>query len=270
MNNMLGVAIFCGLWYAFAGWRPCYLTHTIWLAPLTAALPIGIIMGDIPNAMILGSAIGMLYVGLVAPGAEIPADTSSAGLIGIAIGLAIGADTGTAIAIAVPFGVLGVFLNTLRRIINARFAHMADKHALTGNIDGIRNCAVWWPLALNLATKFPPMFIAIYFGTGVVEKVIDALPAWVMTGFSAAGSMMPAIGFAILISAIAKRSILPFFFLGFFVVKIFGCSALQLTCLGVPIVVAIVLMAKDQEDAMVNRALAGGGSLADDDDDDDE
>ena len=93
MNNMLGVAIFCGLWYAFAGWRPCYLTHTIWLAPLTAALPIGIIMGDIPNAMILGSAIGMLYVGLVAPGAEIPADTSSAGLIGIAIGLAIGADT---------------------------------------------------------------------------------------------------------------------------------------------------------------------------------
>ena len=44
---------------------------------------------------------------------------------------------------------------------------------------------------------------------------------------------MPAIGFAILINVIGKRSILPFFFIGFFIVKIFGCSALQLACLGI-------------------------------------
>ena len=44
--------------------------------------------------------------------------------------------------------------------------------------------------------------------------------------------MMPAIGFAILINVIAKRSILPFYFLGFFVVEIFSVSALQLACLG--------------------------------------
>ena len=37
-HNMLGVAIFCGLYYAFAGWRPLYLTHSIWLFPLTSAL----------------------------------------------------------------------------------------------------------------------------------------------------------------------------------------------------------------------------------------
>ena len=104
--NMLGVAIFCGLYYAFAGWRPLYLTHSIWLFPLTSALPIGLLMGDVKGAMILGAAISMLYVGLIAPGAEISADGCAAGIIGVAVGLAIGADTGTAIAIAVPFGVL--------------------------------------------------------------------------------------------------------------------------------------------------------------------
>ena len=70
-HNMLGVAIFCGLYYAFAGWRPLYLTHSIWLFPLTSALPIGLLMGDVKGAMILGAAISMLYVGLIAPGAEI-------------------------------------------------------------------------------------------------------------------------------------------------------------------------------------------------------
>lgn len=63
-----------------------------------------------------------------------------------------------------------------------------------------------------------------------------------------------------------KRSILPFFFIGFFIVKIFGCSALQLACLGIPMAIAIVLMTKDSEDATVKRALAATAS----DDDDDE
>lgn len=267
-HNMLAVAIFCGLWYTFAGWRPCYLTHNIWLSPLVSALPIGILMGDVPGAMILGSAIGMLYVGLVAPGSEIPADQSSAGLVGVAIGLAIGADTGTAIALAVPIGSMGVFLNTLRRILNARVAHMADKHALNGNVKGIRNCAIWWPLFINFITKFPIMFIMIYFGTDVIEALLKIVPQWIMSGLSVAGGMMPAIGFAILINVIAKRSIMPFFFLGFFVVKIFGCSALQLACLGIPMAVAIVLLTKDSEDTTVKRALQTCGAGNSDDDDD--
>ena len=271
MDNMLIVAIFCGLWYAFAGWRPCYLTHNIWLFPLTSALPIGILMGDVPGAMILGSAIGMLYVGLVAPGSEIPADQSSAGLVGVAIGLAIGADTGTAIAIAVPIGAMGVFLNTLRRLINAKVVHMADKHAANGNAKGIRNCALWWPLLVNFVTKFPIMFVMIYFGTDVIDGLLKILPDWIMNGLSVAGGMMPAIGFAILINVIAKRSILPFYFLGFFVVEIFSVSALQLACLGVPMVVAVVLMSKDAEENTVKRALQSSrGSMDDNDDDDDE
>ena len=86
-----------------------------------------------------------------------------------------------------------------------------------------------------------------------------------------AGGMMPAIGFAILINVIAKRSILPFYFLGFFVVEIFSVSALQLACLGVPMVVAVVLMSKDAEENTVKRALQSSrGSMDDDDDDDDE
>ena len=95
---------------------------------------------------------------------------------------------------------------------------------------------------------------------------MNGMPAFIMSGLSAASSMMTGIGFAILINVIGKRSILPFFFIGFFIVKIFGCSALQLACLGIPMAIAIVLMTKDSEDATVKRALAATAS----DDDDDE
>ena len=120
---------------------------------------------------------------------------------------------------------------------------MADKHAANGNAKGIRNCALWWPLLVNFVTKFPIMFVMIYFGTDVIDGLLKILPDWIMNGLSVAGGMMPAIGFAILINVIAKRSILPFYFLGFFVA----------------------------EENTVKRALQSSrGSMDDDDDDDDE
>lgn len=267
--NMLWVALFCGLWYGFAGWRPGYSTHEIWMFPLLPALPIGLLMGDLSNAIIIGCAISMMYVGLVAPGSEMPADMSLAGLIGIPIALAIGADTGTAVAIAVPFGVLGVFLNQIRRIINGNLAHKSDKYALDGNTRGITGCAIWWPLVINMVTKFPFAFAAVYFGPSVVETVINVLPDFVLNGFSAAGGLMPAIGFAVLIRLIATPSIFPFFFIGFFMVKIFSISSIQAACLGIPMAVIIVLMMKESQDETVRRAVTLA-STADDDDDDDE
>lgn len=250
---MLGVALFAGIWYSIAGWRPGYSTHEIWMFPLFCALPIGLIMGDVSGAMIIGCAISMMYVGMVAPGSEMPADMSLAGLIGIPIALSIGADTGTAIAIAVPFGVLGVFLNQIRRIINANFAHMADKCALKGDTRGITSCAMWYPLIMNFVTKFPFAFIGVYYGSTVIENLLAILPEWVLNGLSVAGGVMPAIGFAVLIRILSDRkSIFPFFFLGFFLVQFFEVSSIAAACFGIPIAVIIVLMQKDiQEEILV-------------------
>lgn len=264
---MLSVALFAGIWYAFAGWRPGYSTHEIWMFPLFVALPIGFLMGDVNQAMIIGCAISMMYVGLVAPGSEMPADMSLAGLIGIPIALSIGADTGTAVAIAVPFGVLGVFLNQLRRIINANFAHRADKYALEGNTKEITRCAVWYPLIMNLVLKFPPAFIGVYFGAEVVDKFIKLLPEWMLNGLSVAGGIMPAIGFAVLIRMISKKSIFPFFFIGFFLVQYFHISTIAAACFGIPVAVIIVLMQKESQEAVLAKTMAKQGV---DDDDDDE
>lgn len=253
---MLLVALFAGLWYTFAGWRPGYSTHEIWMFPLIVAWPIGIIMGDVPNAMILGSAISMMYVGLIAPGAEMPADMSLAGLIGIPIGLSIGADPGTAVMIAVPFGVLGVFLNQIRRTINSKFAHMADKYALVCNEKGITRCAIWYPLLMNFVLKFPPAFLIVYFGADLAKGIINMLPHWMLNGISVAGGILPAIGFAIILRMIGKKSIFPFFFIGFFLVQYFKVSTIAAACFAIPIAIVIVLLTKENQDEVMTKTQA--------------
>lgn len=268
--NMLPVALFCGLWYAISGWRPGYGTHDMFMLPLFASLPIGLIMGKVPEAMMYGSAISMMYVGMVAPGSELPADSALAGLVGIPIALAIGADTATAVLIAVPFGVFGVFLNTLRRIINGRFATYADKCAMKADTAGISRAAILFPLLMNLITKFPVAFGIVYFGADAAQKVVDLCPKWIMHGFSVAGGLLPAIGFGILLLVMGKKSLFAFFFIGFFMVEYLHLSTIAIVCFAIPVAFAVVLISMEQEEQVLKQAAKIASKNSSDDDDDDE
>ena len=273
MDRLFSVAVFCGLYYTFAGWRPFYIAHSIWLFPLTCSLPIGLLMGDVQGAIVLGATISTLYVGLVATGAEVSADTCGAGLLGTAIGLSIGADTGIALLIAVPFGILGLHLNTWRRNVNEKMTHSSHKFerfVREGNEAGIRNCAVWWPLAANFITKFVFMVLAVVLGVLLFGALLEILPQTILVGLSAAGKMLPAAGFAIMLHVFGKKSILPFFFLGFFAIKLFHFTTLQLLCIGGVVACAVVLLGRDIEEAALHRLLAVRRQDDEDDDEDDE
>ena len=60
----LVVAIFAGLWFWFASGCWGYTFHYVLKQPLVMALPFGILMGDIPTAMIIGATIELVYVGI--------------------------------------------------------------------------------------------------------------------------------------------------------------------------------------------------------------
>lgn len=86
----LVVAIFAGLWFWFASGCWGYTFHYVLKQPLVMALPFGILMGDIPTAMIIGATIELVYVGMISPGANIPADECFAGVISIPLALLAG------------------------------------------------------------------------------------------------------------------------------------------------------------------------------------
>ena len=175
MNLLL--AVVAGLWYWYAMCRVGYTLQHIFCQPLVMAVPFG---------LIIGAGIEMMYVGLVTNGGNIPADECLAGVVAIPIALASGMDAQSAIVLALPFGLLGVLMDQIKRFINGYFANLADKYAEQGNDKGIERCAVLYPMAAGLLLRFPPVFILIYFGTDMVQKILNVLPEWFTNGLSVA------------------------------------------------------------------------------------
>ncbi|AYV72660.1 MULTISPECIES: PTS mannose/fructose/sorbose/N-acetylgalactosamine transporter subunit IIC [Niallia] len=239
------LALFTGLWYWFNAGAVGYTFHYVLKQPVVMALPIGLIMGDVSTALMVGAAIELVYIGLVAAGANLPADEALAGVIAIPIALQTNMSPEMAVTFAIPFGVLGVFLDQLRRTINATFVHMADKYALVNNIKGIWMAALVYPMLIGFLLRFPPVFIANFYGSKVVEQFISAIPEWILHGLSVAGGALPALGFAITIYVIGRKFLIPFFIIGFFLVAYFDIEIMAAAIFGVCIALLAVFMKKE-------------------------
>jgi D-glucosaminate-specific PTS system IIC component len=241
MENTLVLALFTGFWYWLGQSKLGYTFHWWICQPIVMALPIGLILGDVGTAMIIGASIELVYMGMVAAGSNLPADECLAGLIAIPIALQTGMDPQMAVTFAIPFGVLGVFVDQARRTINAGFAHMADKHAEGANFKGIYFCAFVWPILIGFVLRFPPVFIANYYGASAVESFLNVIPAWVLHGLSVAGGILPALGFAIIIFIIGKAKLLPFFIIGFFLVQYLQLNIMAAAIFGTCTALLIIL-----------------------------
>ena len=93
----------------------------------------GLVYGDITTGLLIGASINLVYLGVVAPAGQIPSDEIMASSVAIPLALAGGLSAEMAVSLAVPFGLLGVFLDQIRRTTNIYWLHKADKYAAEGN-----------------------------------------------------------------------------------------------------------------------------------------
>lgn len=179
--------------------------------PLFGALLIGIVLGDVPQAMIIGAAIQAIYMGVIQPGGNIPTDQVLATFIALPIAIQTNLSPEVAVTLAVPVGLLGVLLDYIRRTVNAAWVHMADNYAENANTTGVMRAHFLYPTLSLILIYIIPVAIAIYLGPSAVETFMEVIPEWIMTGLQVAGGILPALGFAITISVIGKKGILPYF-----------------------------------------------------------
>ncbi len=218
------------IWYGFSIMR----------MPLCIAPFIGLIFGDIPTALQVGATLQMIYIGSIAPGGNPPADESLASCIAIPIALTAGIDPTVAISLAIPLGLLGVVLENVRKTLNTFFVHMADKYAAEGNVRGLQLSATLYPILLAFPMRFIPVFIACLFGPEAIQAFVNMLPEWITHGLSAAGNILPALGFAITMIVIGKKQYLPLFVIGFFIVAYTGLSTVGIAIFGACAVLMIM------------------------------
>lgn len=197
-------------------------------------------MGDVKQAIIIGAAVQILYIGLVAAGSNLPADDCLAGLIAIPIALSAGMTSAQAITLAVPVGVLGVFIDQIRKTVDVVFVHMGDNYAEDGNAKGIVLCNVVFPTILNLFLRFPVPFLANMYGADAVQNFMNSVPTWLTEGFSVAGGLLPALGFALTLFVIGKKQLMPLFFIGYFLVIVSKITVFEAAIFGVCVILLVM------------------------------
>ena len=240
-----------GLLYFIGTQRAGYGMTTPLGSPILIGLVFGLLYNDMATGLIIGANFQLVYLGIIATGGNIPADQTLAGVIAIPIALELGLDAQTAVGLAVPFGVLGVFLDQIRRTSNSVWVKRADDDALEGNEKGIFHNAFTLPLLFTFVLRFLPVFFINLFGANAVSWVMESLPQWIINGFAVAGGILPAMGFAIIMIQIGKKALFPYFIIGFFLVSYMEINIMAAAIFGISI--ALIIFFQDEEQRKKSR-----------------
>ena len=242
-------------YYWFAATRIVYSLIHILRGPLMTSLFCGIVLGDVPTAIMIGAMIQPMFLAFTAAGGTIVWDECAAGMCGCTITILGGLDMSQALTIAVPISLLCAQLHTLRRIFNIYPVQKADQYAKTCNTKGITFMCLWWPVIMEFFVFAIPMFLALYFGAEAVGRIINNLPQWTTNALAITGKILPALGFAMTINVIGRPQFLPFFLGGFFLAQYSGIGGIPLALSGlfVAFLYYLILQATSQEDPAMDN-----------------
>ncbi len=186
-----------------------YLERAIILGPLT-----GLIMGDLETGLVIGGTLELIFMGAVDIGGSVPPNLPIGSTLGTAFAISAGLSTEEALLIAIPAALLGSFFELLAKTISTVFVSGAERFADDGNDRGVAAMVHLGNLAHFLAIAIPT-FLALSLGAEAVDSLSKAIPGSVQAGIRTVGSVLPALGFGILLSMLAAPALLPWFFLGF-------------------------------------------------------
>lgn len=190
------------------------------------------IMGDFQTGIMMGGSFQLLYIaGVMAPGGNLSVDPQLACCIAIPIAISTGMGVEEAMVMSVPFGIMGVFLDNIRRTIMGYWTRRADRHALEGNTKAIMFDGIGGPLIFNVFLRWIPVAVVVYLGTDAAAAIVNAIPEWLMNGFRVAGGMLPATGLAMILVMLNKKSVLIYYVLAVVLTKL----------LSMPIVAAAII-----------------------------
>lgn len=237
-------AVLIGLIYYLGSscWLVGYLTIT---RPLIAATCVGIVMGNPVQGAIIGAGIQMIYMGWTSVGGAQPSDACLAGTLATAYALANNLSVETALTLSVPLGLLGSIVWVGRNTFNVFPLHMADKAAERGDWKGLFTWNTYAPQVILLLITFVPVSLAAYFGTSVVETIVNFVGENVLGVLGTVGGILPAVGIALTLKIVMKDDLIPFYFLGFLACAYFGISVIGIAFFA--IVIAAIYMLSNKE-----------------------
>ena len=251
-------ALLCGIMYWVAEADLPFVSLWVLQRPLVCGMLTGCILGDPITGAVVGGTINLVYLGFISAGGSMPADMALAGVLGVCYAITGNLDANTALAIAVPLGLLGTIVWYLRMTFDSVFVHMGDKWVAEGKFNNLYLSNVIFPQIYAAIICVTPCFLAAYFGADYIQSFIELCAGKPLQIFQIIGGMMPALGIAITLQYIFKGEARIFLFLGFIISTCFGLTLVQQGVIGF-ITALIYIQVTDARGAAV-PAVAGGAS----------
>lgn len=206
-------------------------------------LIIGLFFGDPAKGFMVAATIELAYMGVVGVGGTLPSDKKLAALIAIPLTLQLNLDLGAALAVAIPFGMLGgVITNTGYALCS--FTHeIMVRHVKEKKYGLLYFDAYGYPLLVKFPLAVIPVTAILWLtlSGNNAEVVLSYIPDWLNNSLVLLGQVLPAVGLISCVRVIGTRKLLPWFVIGFFICKVItGISTLTFAILGTCVAVLIV------------------------------
>ncbi|MFC4697664.1 PTS mannose/fructose/sorbose transporter subunit IIC [Enterococcus aquimarinus] len=228
--------------------------------PLVACTLIGLVTGNLEVGIILGGSLQMIALGWANIGAAVAPDAALAS-VAAAIILVLGgqgkAGIPSAIAIAIPLAVAGLFLTMLVRTLAVPIVHMMDKAASEGDFRKIEVLQVA-AIAMQGVRIAIPAAALLFIPAETVKNTLEMMPAWLTDGMAIGGGMVVAVGYALVINMMATKEVWPFFVLGFVIAAISEITLIGIGAIGVALALIYLNLSK------MGGSSTGGGSSSGD------
>lgn len=230
MQISLVSALLIALWAGYCSFDdagPQWLRRPLMIGPM-----VGIIIGDLEQALIISATLELMWMGLGNMAGYSTPDMIIGTIVGVAFGITSGQGAATGVTLAVPAALLAQQLNTFYVTFKQTYTPLSKKLTDHGNFRGVDKLIMLSAL-IQFLYRAVPTFLIIYFGNDLVNQILAFIPANILTGLATASRMLPAIGLAILMQLLVKKGVWLFILLGFVLTAYLQLPIIAITIIGI-------------------------------------
>lgn len=231
--------------------------------PIVLGPIVGAILGNFDMGLKIGASYELLMVGNMPIGGAQPSNAVLGGIMAVVFAISLNQpDFESALALAVPFGLLGQQAVNIWFTVSSPFMSRADELAAKADTKGIERLNIMLMLGIGLLFGVLAM-VGAGAGAATGQWLSTVVPTWAWTGLGAAGGMMKFVGFAVLMKVMISGEFWTFLLAGFafatMIDSAFGTGGYTL------VIIAIVGACMAFYDFQINTKLkANAGSAKED------
>lgn len=216
--------------------------------PIMFAFVTGLIVGDWKLGLEVGAACALMAMGFYTYGGATIPDYNVGAMFGVIVAQKSG-DINQGIVIGSIIALLMSWFDILGRMTTTVFQHAGDKALARKSISSFERFHI-----MGTLTWFFGRFIPVFIGTLLMDRyeVISdfiATYGWFKDGMSVIGGMLPAVGFALLLSYMDIKRYWPFLLIGYSLFAFMQVSTFGLAIIGIAAGGIFVMYRNKKEEA---------------------